>query len=438
MANPRRPPTFLIYFKARLSNLARPGFWGTAIFLLLIGFITRYYWKHPDLLTRRYNNQPTTQTVNSNLSDEDRAIAADIDNLPVLFREINQDAVAPATTVEKTEAKKDKTLLEELTNKQQEQNNLNQNKLAQNPRKTSSKPKIQNPFVLQAQSLLQTNQIQGNQEDSTNSFNLGGTFTNQPVIIGNSSPNLGIGFNNPNNKNTNTQVLSPLQFALNQSKNPNSPSLKKIGFSENSLQTPDKTLQDSLNQTNSPTSYLLQPISASPTNNLGHLSNTTSTNTTSTFTQPNIPSNNFDVQTPITPGYNSPTYNSQTYNSQTYNSQTYNSSTYNSQTNNSPTYNSQTNNSPIYNSQTYNQPQGYDNLNNYNSVNQIPNTSTITSTPTTSSIPTTSSYIQGSYTSNPTISAPTTNYTTPVTPTYNPNQQYNSLPSVIQYPGIGQ
>jgi hypothetical protein len=410
MKNPHHRPTYLRYFRARLLNLARPSFWGTAIFLLVIGFVIKHYWNHPDLLTHTYNNQQTPAEINSNLSDEDRAIAADIDNLPVLFKEINQDAVVPATTIDKTQVKKNKTLLDELNNKQQEQNKSNQSKLSQNTGKSSSKIKIQNPFVLQAESLLQANQGQANQTDNTGLLNSEG--------IGNSSPNLGLGFNNSNSKNTNTQGLSPLQYALNQSKNPNSSSLKKIGFSENSLQTPDKNLQNSLTQTNSLTSYPSQQISAFPGNNFGQLGNTNFTNaisinTASTLTQPNIPTTNFETATS--------TYNSQTYNQP---------QTYNSPTSNSPTYNQ----TQTYNSQTYSQPQAYDipNTSNYN-VNQIP--SGVISTPapitSTSSIPT------NTYTSNPTV-LPSKNYTSPSSATSGAVQQYNSFPNAVQYPGVGQ
>ncbi|NJL09925.1 MAG: hypothetical protein HC908_06300 [Calothrix sp. SM1_7_51] len=98
MPRSQYPSPNLRFLRARLSNLARPSFWGTAIFLCVIGFVIKEYWSNPDFLSRgQQNSAPTQQnTSQTYLSDEDKAIAADIDNLPVLLEE-GKEAFFPAT-----------------------------------------------------------------------------------------------------------------------------------------------------------------------------------------------------------------------------------------------------------------------------------------------------------------------------------------------------
>lgn len=91
------PPAYLRYLKARLWNLARPSFWGTAIVLSVVGLVIKEYWTNPDFLAKSQTNPVASpqQPVDSSLSAEDKAIAADIDNLPVLYN----DARKTETTI---------------------------------------------------------------------------------------------------------------------------------------------------------------------------------------------------------------------------------------------------------------------------------------------------------------------------------------------------
>ncbi|NDJ22896.1 hypothetical protein GS682_14890 [Nostoc sp. B(2019)] len=215
---PRRhyPPAYLRYLKARLWNLGRPGFWGTAIFLSVIGLVTWEYWSNPEILTRKQNNQVASQNpADSSLSAEDRAIAADIDNLPVLFNDFEQ-ATLPVTTTSKenTDGKKSKSLLEDAINKQK----LAAGDVKSNPSlgTVSSPPpqNLTNPFVVQTENLLRART-----SDTNNQF-LGVkslTAASEQTGAVQSSSSLGIGLTNQTNIDPNPVFISPLQAALNQS-----------------------------------------------------------------------------------------------------------------------------------------------------------------------------------------------------------------------------
>ncbi|WP_193194976.1 hypothetical protein [Nostoc sp. MG11] len=214
---PRRhyPPAYLRYLKARLWNLGRPGFWGTAIFLSVIGLVTWEYWSNPEALTRKQTNQVTSQNpADSSLSAEDRAIAADIDNLPVLFNDFEQAtlSVRANTSKENTDAKNSKSLLEDAIKKQSAGDVKSNPSLG-----TVSSPPLQNmtnPFVVQTENLLR-----GKTSDSNNQF-LGVkslTAASEQTGAVQSSSTLGIGLTNQTNIDPNPVFISPLQAALNQS-----------------------------------------------------------------------------------------------------------------------------------------------------------------------------------------------------------------------------
>ncbi|MCV3213958.1 hypothetical protein OGM63_10600 [Plectonema radiosum NIES-515] len=213
----RYPPAYLRYLRARLWNFSRPAFWGTAIFLSVLGLGIREYWANPDFLTFLQNNKQaaTPKPPDSSLSDEDRAIAADIDNLPVLINDAQQSnlLVAPSTRKEKSQDNKSKNLLDDLISKQEEAaKNAKSNPVGIVGNVPASKQT--NPFVAQAESLLQAgtantgSQLFGVKSSDTSSY--------QPGIPGSSS-NLGIGLPNQINNNQNPAPISALQTAINSS-----------------------------------------------------------------------------------------------------------------------------------------------------------------------------------------------------------------------------
>ncbi|MBC1221828.1 hypothetical protein GNF10_26495 [Nostoc sp. UCD121] len=275
------PPAYLRYLRARLWNLGRPGFWVTAIFLSVMGLVTWEYWSNPDIFVYKQKNKVTSQTpTDSSLSAENRAIAADIDNLPVLFNDFEQ-ATLPLTAntpKEKTEAKNSKSLLEDAINKQKFANDAKLNPtLSVNG---DTPPAVQNPFVVQTENLLRTGTVNNNQFLGIKTL----TGVSEPTDGEKTSSNLGIGFTNQTNKNQNSASVSPLQAILNQSTNQ-----KLSGFNATTA-----TQTNALGRASEPGTTLMPPMnSLSSQNSLPSAGLNTGTGYTSTGRnlQPNPYSN---------------------------------------------------------------------------------------------------------------------------------------------------
>lgn len=155
MSNRRLSSPYFRYLKARLWNLARPGFWGTAIFLSVIGLTIREFWMRPDMFTSRQSKPAATQAdANSTLSAEDRAIVADIDNLSVLQHDSKQVAQPPLDTAEPISQPRTGSQ-NPLQQAVKNQNTSNDTKLSSNSSAPTPSVKYVNPFLTQAENLLQ-------------------------------------------------------------------------------------------------------------------------------------------------------------------------------------------------------------------------------------------------------------------------------------------
>jgi hypothetical protein len=221
MPNRHYPPAYLRYLKARLWNLGRPGFWGTAIVLSVVGLGTWEYWANPDVFTRKQNNQVTSQKpADSSLSAEDRAIAADIDNLPVLFNDFNQATlpVTANTPKEKTTEKNSNSLLDDVIKKQKAATDDAKSNSGLGVVNNAPPPNLTNPFVVQAENLLRGGTVNSkNQFLDANSL----TATSEQTGALQNSSSFGIGFNNQTKNNQNPVSVSPLQAELNRTTNQN-------------------------------------------------------------------------------------------------------------------------------------------------------------------------------------------------------------------------
>lgn len=91
---PQVPASVRYYFRARLRPFTRPAFWASLSFLSLIGLFMWEAWQRPELLFK--NPEDATPISNTTLSQEDSAVAADIDSLPVLMQELDQADVSIA------------------------------------------------------------------------------------------------------------------------------------------------------------------------------------------------------------------------------------------------------------------------------------------------------------------------------------------------------
>ncbi|MBW4631869.1 MAG: hypothetical protein KME30_08160 [Iphinoe sp. HA4291-MV1] len=208
MSRRHHSPTYLRYLKARLWNLARPSVWGTAIFLSIVGLVIKEYWIHPDFLTHWQKNQVADNNKSANLSEEDRAIAADIDNLPLLYNtdsdQVNPPAAKTLASKQNTQVKNNKSLLDTLNSNAQ--TSTSDAKSKPDVKESNSTPvqTLENPFVTQAESLLQLSNFQNRSYSQSNALT---------SSIGQQ--------NSVQNSFQNNVSESALQTALNQSKNQN-------------------------------------------------------------------------------------------------------------------------------------------------------------------------------------------------------------------------
>jgi hypothetical protein len=238
MSRRHYPPAHLRYLKARLWNLSRPGFWGAAIFLSVVGLTIKEYWANPNFFTDWQKNQfAASQPADSSLSEEDRAIAADIDNLPVLFNTDSGNENSPAARTSKptqnTQAKNSRGgLLEALNSKSQTSATDDKSKANVKEGDSASAPKLENPFVAQAENLLQLKNFQsGSNSQGVNA--LTPSFGQQDPVK--NSFGLGTGLADTTRPNQNIASESALQTALNQSKNQNQPNLNGTTSTQKNL-----------------------------------------------------------------------------------------------------------------------------------------------------------------------------------------------------------
>ncbi|AFZ35324.1 hypothetical protein Sta7437_1766 [Stanieria cyanosphaera PCC 7437] len=88
-----KTPASLRYLKARLIPFSRPIFWGSLSIVFIFGLVIYQYWQNPELL----NTTSTTDDsqTRSQLSSEDLAVGADLDNVDLLLQELESQATIP-------------------------------------------------------------------------------------------------------------------------------------------------------------------------------------------------------------------------------------------------------------------------------------------------------------------------------------------------------
>ena len=275
MPRSQYPSPYFRYLKARLWNLARPGFWGTAIFLSVVGLVIREHWSNPDFFTHGQKNQATANNQKSSaLSNEDKAIAADIDNLPVLLNDARQMMPAIPGNITAQNIADSTKALDDLVNRSQArvreaQPNVN-NALANSA--AATRP---NPFLVQADSLLQVGTLGlSNNSTATSSQNSGS----------------GTGLINQGNQNQNRNITvsNPLQTAINtatpQSINQNQPPLNTTTANATAANTSTATVNNFSRQSLPGNTFNSQTIT--PQTSLSTQATTVPTPTVISPTQP--------------------------------------------------------------------------------------------------------------------------------------------------------
>jgi hypothetical protein len=220
------PPAYLRYLKARLWNLGKPGVWGTALFLSVVGLVIRGYWFNPNVLTSPKNAVAPLNTKSS-LSAEEKAIAADIDNLPVLLNDVEKTSlpISQSTPQEDSQIKNSKNLFEDAISQQPSSNNGKSNSGLGIVNDISPSPE-KNLFVLQTENILRFGTV-----DSA-SQSLGVKSINPPsqaTQTAETSSKLGVGLVNQTDKNQNMNSIKPPSQTQS---NFNSPTSTQINSSE--------------------------------------------------------------------------------------------------------------------------------------------------------------------------------------------------------------
>ena len=349
MSQRRYPPARLRFLKARLSILVRPSFLVAIVFLSAVGLVVKEYWTNPDFLKLSQNQAtfaPTSSNSQSLLSDEDRAIAADIDNLSVLDYDKEKAKILGATSLDsqnqvkkQNEAQLKKIL--DLAKKNQKANEIQSTTKSQTINTSSTSG--QNPFLKQAQNLLEFKLGPNEQVSNVNNS----TLFNHGLQAPQNSLNLGIINSNFRNQNPNGNLKNVLETAINQS---NNQSLENPTATTSGNQNILSQLRQTTNNSNLPnpsTNQRLRP------NQINPLVDTT------VFNQPL----NNQVQNPYN-NFNNTQLPNNNYNQQNFNNQVQNS--YNNFNNNQLRPNN-------YNQQNFNNQVPNLNYNQQNFNNQVQN-----------------------------------------------------------------
>jgi hypothetical protein len=303
------PPAYFRYLKARLSNFLRPSFWGTGFFLVAVGLVVKAYWSNPGIFTVQPNQEPNKETVKkeaADISEEDKAIAADIDNMPTLFSDFAQATLSTTTiNVENRIEKNNSPIFVE--------DEINQQNVATNEVKSKSRlisvsnvssPSAKNPFILQSQNLLQLD------KNYVENESLG--INNITTLPGKTAPttadNLAIGLIHQNTNNQNTIIVNPLETVLKQSLNTNQTNSLDSNKGIRQISLTNSVLNQAL-PANSNMGYIQPTVTNQPQNaytNFNSLQAAPNKDITTNVINP-VPNNPYLVQPPIQGVVNSTT-----------------------------------------------------------------------------------------------------------------------------------
>jgi hypothetical protein len=267
MSDRNYPPAYLRYFKARLSNFLRPSFWVTGVFLLVIVLVIREYWLNPELFTKLQTKKAAAEkTADTSLSEEDKAIAADIDNMPTLLNDFEQAAVSANVTTfpSKIQPNNSDSFIEDVINQKNAADEHKYKSILGIANSISSQPE-KNPFLVQAENLLKIeNSDYKSRFLDTNNL----PISSEPTEITDVS-NLNKGLTNQTTNNQTTVVISPLEAAIKKSSNTQlNPSLSNVGISPIS---PTNSLPNQGLSSGSIMGYNQLRVTNSPQNSYGNL-----------------------------------------------------------------------------------------------------------------------------------------------------------------------
>ena len=271
MSRLRNTSPRLRYLKARLSIFTSPSFLAGVIFLVAVGLVVKEYWANSEFLKFSQNEaslqEDTSESVSASnsqslLSDEDRAIAADIGNISVLDYDREKSKLSLRKKVEDAEEinKQTKTKLTKLLDNSKKNQKEKEIKPSTDSVKTSNPPISQNnPFLNQAQSLLQFNF--GSNQQAENRDNLSPFSSSQP-----SQSSLNFGFSNtsPSSQNRSPLPDNALKAAIEKSATQAQDNSQTKASANNQNTLSQSSQADSKSTTNPSPNQRLRPNPNSP------------------------------------------------------------------------------------------------------------------------------------------------------------------------------
>lgn len=216
----KETPAFLRYFTARFKSFTNPWFWGSLGGLLIGGFAIYQYWQHPDWLQTNSESVEESKPINQkipNVSDEDLSAAADIDNLDLLIKEIdnNRSLSAIAETQkdnQSSELKREDSAFSRFQKQQKAKlSNPNQANSSSNVNPYTSGIDTGNKKIMELLKPPSFSSYQSTVSKTNQNSNLKGITQAQPNIIPNPVGNIYL--SNRNKQPSNTSVapsITPL------------------------------------------------------------------------------------------------------------------------------------------------------------------------------------------------------------------------------------
>lgn len=260
-----KTPASLRYMKARLRPFSRPSFWGALIIIAVFAVVIYQYWQNPELLNSTSSDPEATNKALKNpnsaqVSSEDLAVGADLDNVDFLLNELNSQTEIPLNSTSKKTSKKpasknnQDTIYSQFREKQKAQlnNSLNNN----NSNNNLVNPII--PNVSNFNSISPITNYQGNKNQ--------GLSEN---IVPNSIGRLYLSNRNQtlNQVNGSTPVTAdsnPNQTTYSQSNNLSNPINSENNSNQNSINTTQPIGSPQINYSASPTAINNNSAVANP------------------------------------------------------------------------------------------------------------------------------------------------------------------------------
>jgi hypothetical protein len=272
-----KTPASLRYMKARLRPFSRPAFWGSLCLICVWGFAIYQYFQHPEWLSPSSADVKNTTPTFSQLSSEDLAVGADLDNVDLLLKELEQQETIPLTSSNKISKKNPLPTNNQDTAfsrfKEQQKAKLNRSPAGLSPSSVYSNNLPSNN--LSSNRLLNPSSF-NSISSLTNFQSSGKNYSNSENIIPNPVGRLYLTDRNQNFNLNQTNLTAPANIPANLNSDDSLPT--------NNLAIPETSdnIVESSNYSNYASPQIIQPQINYSTNSTVTTNNSASSNTLST------------------------------------------------------------------------------------------------------------------------------------------------------------